>query len=243
MRREGMLSLEEDHGYFPSKHAMKKSFHIWSRTIFFAFVSLVPLHSAAVAAGAQAKPVTRLELGLGIPFSYNTANATTTNKDLRTGLAVAAKADFFLWQQNLSLMVTFSKAQAMWSREDGLKNTDVCNETFSMSLASFPGYCTQYQARLQPLLWFQSIAVGISFVYNHFTDISFKGSHIYNTKWAYGALGIVGGFRINRGRFSLLALANLDYGIFSQTATVMTPTQSIQGVQAGLTIYGMYALY
>lgn len=198
-----------------------------------------------------ARVLQRLELGLGMPFTYNTANATTTTKELRTGPAIAAKVDFFLWQQNLSLMVSFSKTQVMWSREDGTKNPDICSETFSMALMSFPGYCTQYQARLQPLLWFDSakypwlngFAVGLSFAYNHFTDISYKGSRIYNTKWAYGALGIVGGYRINRGRFSLLALVNFDYGLFSQTTTAMTPTQKIQGVQVGLTIYGMYALF
>ncbi len=185
----------------------------------------------------------RIELGLGIPFTYNSAYATTTTKELRTGPAIAAKADFFLWQQNLSLMASFSKTQVMWSREDGTKNPDICNETFSMALMSFPGYCTQYQARLQPLLWIDAFAVGLSFVYNHFTDISFKGSRIFNTKWAYGALGIVGAYRVVHGKFSLLVLANIDYGLFSQTATVMTPTQKIQGFQAGVTIYGMYALF
>lgn len=198
-----------------------------------------------------ARVLQRLELGLGMPFTYNTANATTTTKELRTGPAIAAKADFFLWQQHLSLMASFSKTQVMWSREDGTKNPDICSETFSMALMSFPGYCTQYQARLQPLLWFDSarqpwlngFAVGLSFAYNHFTDISFKGSRIYNTKWAYGALGAVVGYRIVRGRFSLLAFLHFDYGIFSQTATIMTPTQKIQGVQAGVTIYGMYALF
>jgi hypothetical protein len=216
------------------------------------------LFSAPLLAQAGDKPpapatrvLQRLELGLGIPFSYNTANATTTTKELRTGPAIAAKADFFLWQQNLSLMASFSKTQVVWSREDGSKNPDICNETFSMAMMSFPGYCTQYQARLQPLLWFQSanqpwlngFAVGLSFAYNHFTDISYKGSRIYNTKWAYGALGAVVGYRIIRGKFSLLAFLHFDYGLFSQTATIMTPAQNIQGVQAGVTIYGMYALF
>lgn len=198
-----------------------------------------------------ARALQRLELGLGIPFTYNTANATTTTKEWRTGPAIAAKVDLFLWQQNLSLMASFSKTQVMWSREDGTKNPDICSETFSMALMSFPGYCTQYQARLQPLLWLHSVhqpwlnsfAVGLSFAYNHITDISFKGSRIYNTKWAYGALGAAVGYRIIRGRFSLLAFLHFDYGIFSQTATVMTPTQKIQGVQAGVTVYGMYALF
>lgn len=193
----------------------------------------------------------RLEIGIGVPLTYNTANATTTTKEFRTGPAIAAKADFFLWQQHLSVMASFSKTQAIWSREDGSKNPDVCSETFSMSLMSFPGYCMQYQARLQPMLWLDSphqpwlngFAVGLSFAYNYFTDISYKGSRIYNTKWAYGALGALVGYRVIRGRFSMLAFLHFDYGLFSQTATIMTPAQNIQGLQAGVTIYGMYALY
>lgn len=203
----------------------------------------VPAQAGEKSRAPAPRVLQRFELGLGFPFSYNTANATTTTKELRFGPAIAAKADFFLWQQNLSLVASFSKTQVIWSREDGTKNPDVCNETFSMALMSFPGYCTQYQVRLQPLIWFQSFAVGASLVYNHFTDTSYKGSRIYNTKWAYGALGIVGGYRVNRGKFSLLIFANIDYGIFSQTATVMTPSQKIQGFQAGVTIYGMYALF
>lgn len=190
----------------------------------------------------------RIELGLGIPLTYNTANANTTTKEFRIGPAIAAHADFYLAQQHFSLLASFSKSQIMWSREDGSKNPDICNETLSKSLVSFPGYCAQYQARLQPLWWFdkpqqQSLAVGLSFVYNHFTDISYKGSRIYNTKWAYEALGIVGAYRVQRGRFSLMATAHFDFGLFSQTATIMTPAQNIQGLQAGVTIYGMYALY
>jgi len=193
----------------------------------------------------------RFEIGLGVPLTYNTANATTTTKEFRTGPAVAVKADFFLWQQHLSLMAAFSKTQVIWSRQDGTKNPDICNETFAMALVSFPGYCTQYHARLQPLLWFEStrmtwlngFAVGLSFAYNHFTDISYKGSRIYNTKWAYGALGAVVGYRVITGRFSVLAFLHFEYGLFSQTTTIMTPAQNIQGVQAGITIYGMYALF
>lgn len=211
----------------------------------------VPAQAGEKSRTPASRVLQRFELGLGFPFSYNTANATTTTKEWRTGPAIAAKVDLFLWQQNLSLMASFSKTQVMWSREDGTKNPDICSETFSMALMSFPGYCTQYQARLQPLLWLHSVhqpwlnsfAVGLSFAYNHITDISFKGSRIYNTKWAYGALGAVVGYRIIRGRFSLLAFLHFDYGIFSQTATIMTPTQKIQGVQAGVTVYGMYALF
>lgn len=205
--------------------------------------------------GEKPRPTTprvlqRFELGLGIPLTYNTANATTTTKEFRTGLAIAAKADFFLWQQHFSLLASFSKTQnqELWSREDGSKNSEICKETFSLALVSFPGYCAQYQARLQPMWWFSevgqhSLAVGLSFVYNHFTDISYKGSRIYNTKWAYEALGIAGGYRFQQGRFSFLATAHFDFGLISQTATVMTPTQNIQGLQAGVTIYGMFALF
>ncbi|MFO1470641.1 MAG: hypothetical protein U1F27_06355 [Turneriella sp.] len=193
----------------------------------------------------------RIELGLGIPVTYNTANANTTTKELRIGPAIAAHADFHIAQQHFSLLASFSKSQIMWLREDGSKNPDICNETFSMSLASFPGYCAQYQARLQPLWWFdwapqpwlKSFSVGLSFVYNHFTDISYRGSRIYNTKWAYEALGIVGAYRLQRGRFSFMATAHFDFGLFSQTATIMTPAQNIQGLQAGVTIYGMYTFY
>lgn len=190
----------------------------------------------------------RIELGLGIPLTYNTANANTTTKEFRIGPAIAAHADFNIAQQHFSLLASFSKNQIIWSREDGSKNPDICNETLSMSFVSFPGYCTQYQARLQPLWWLdkpqqQSLGVGLSFIYNHFTDISYRGSRIYNTKWAYEALGVVVAYRVQRGRSSFMATAHFDFGLFSQTATIMTPAQNIQGLQAGVTIYGMYAFY
>lgn len=194
----------------------------------------------------------RIELGLGIPLTYNTANANTTTKEFRTGPAIAAHADFHIAQQHFSLLASFSKNQVLWLREDGSKNPDICSETFSMSLMSFPGYCTQYQARLQPMWWFDSprgraslisMGAGLTFAYNHFTDISYKGSRIYNTKWAYESLGLVAGVRIQQGKFAFMATVHFDYGLFSQTATIMTPTQNIQGLQAGVTIYGMYALY
>lgn len=181
----------------------------------------------------------RLHLGAGIPFTFNSARANATTNDLRIGPAIAAIVDFPLVAREFSVLATLSRTQLLWQREDGSKNSDICKEEFSLTLVSFPGYCVQYQAKVSPFLWFGPFAAGVSFAYNHFTDVSYKGSRIYNTKWAYGSLGLAGAYRYSHERLSLVAVGHFDYGVFSVTLT----TQKIQALQVGLTIYAMYAIF
>lgn len=202
----------------------------------FLFTATLPAYAADEKGNT---PVWHLDAGLGVPFTYNSASGATGSNDIRIGQALAAQISYNYAGRHFSLLASLARNQPVWQREDGLKNTDLCQESYGRTFFSFPGYCVQYQARLTPLAWFGNLAAGVSFAYNHFTDVSYRESRIFNTKWAYGAIGLAGAARRYWGRFSLIILATLDYGIFS---IVLTP-QKIQAWQGGVTIYGTYQIF
>jgi hypothetical protein len=209
-----------------------------NRLILIAACTLLVGQSPLVAAEISLRSI---GLGAGLPVTYNSARAQTTASDFRFGLALAGIANLSVSGKPVSLMFAFSKAQLLSQHIDGTQNSNICSEAYSQAFFSFPGNCTLLQFRLTPLIWFQDFGAGFSMVYNYFSDYSFKGSRVYNTRWSNAALGLVGAYRKTRGKFTLMATIHIDYALIS--TTLIEPRQSVRALQAGVTLYAIYAIF
>lgn len=173
-------------------------------------------------------------------FSYNSAWAETTSTDFRLGFGAAAKADFNLGGDLVSVLFSVTKSQLVSQRIDGSQNTAICSEGYFPAIVQLPGPCSMIQVRLNPLYWFGSWGLGISLTYNYFSDFTFYGAQIYNTRRSSQAIGPVAAYRWTWGKFTLMAAAHFDYQLFGQTPLA---TQSVKSLQAGVTLYAMYAIF
>ncbi len=172
--------------------------------------------------------------------SFNSAWAQTTSKDFRLGFGLAAKANFTLGNAPLSLLFNFTKSQAFSQRIDGSANDAICSESYFPEIVKIPGACTAIQVRLSPLYWIDDFGLGISLTYNYFSDITFYGAEVYNTKRSYQGLGPIIAYKKTWNRFTLMGTFHFDYAVFSQSPLVLN---SVKSLQTGVTLYAMYAIF
>ncbi|MBN8220839.1 MAG: hypothetical protein J0L53_07930 [Spirochaetes bacterium] len=181
-----------------------------------------------------------IDLGGAITASYNNAWSQTTSTDWRLGFGLGAQFNFRLNNMLASVLLGVTKSQLLSQRIDGAKSESICNESYFPGILQMPGPCSMIQVRFSPIYWIQNIGFGISLVYNYLSDITFYGAEIYNTRRSYEALGPVIAFRQSWQRFTLQVAAHFDYAVFSQSPLA---NQSVQSLQAGVTLYAMYAVY
>lgn len=183
----------------------------------------------------------KISIGGFIPLTYNSATSQTTLTDAKTGIGIAANLDTVVKGYDMSFMLSASRTQQFYMRPDGANNANLCQEKFFPQIFAVPGTCGQYQVRAQALAWFHNFGAGLALVYNYLTDFSFKGSEVYNSKWSYGAAGILAGYRWQFGRIRFVALANFDYQLWY--ATAMQPNPQLSAWQIGGSFYVLYAAF
>lgn len=205
-------------------------------------IFLPVLFTTILAGTVFAAPPTlrQADIGGASVFSYNSAWAETTSNDFRLGFGAAAKADFNLGSDVVSVVLNVTKSQLVSQRIDGNQNTAICSEGYFPAIVQMPGPCSMIQVRLNPLYWLGSWGLGISLTYNYFSDFTFYGAQIYNTRRSSQALGPVAAYKWTWGRFTLMAAAHFDYQLFGQTPLA---TSAVKSLQAGVTLYAMYAIF
>jgi len=179
-------------------------------------------------------------VGGGVPLTYNTASAQTSTKELRLGLALAARYDLDLGGEFFEFIAAFSKSPLLSQSVNSETRLELCNETFFSSLFSFPGACVQYQFRLGALYrWKYGFSGGMSFTYNHTTNLTYYGTTIYNTNWSYWGIGPMLSWSVDVGGVLLVPTLNLDFGF----ASITLSTEKISALQVGGTFYALVRIF
>lgn len=196
------------------------------------------------ALGAADIRFTGFSAGLALPATLNVAWSQTSSVDIRTGLGPGAIANFEIDRHKIGLLFSANKSSMLWQRIDGSQNGDICNEGYTRSFFAFPGPCDLLQVRLSPVYWFSQwfgdLGAGVSLVYNYFSNYTFKGAEVYNTKRSYEALGLVGAFKKNWRWFTLVVAVHFDYAILAQSPLI---NESVKSLQTGVIAYALFKLF
>ena len=186
--------------------------------------------------GAKKENFNRLEIGIANPLSYNVAWAQTTGTNWGLGFGIAGSTNIKIGSHSFSLLLNVTKSQLLAQRNDGASNAAICREGFN----PLSGPCSLIQVRLSPFYWLGPWGVGVSIVYNYFSDFTYERTEIYNTKRSNQSLGPTAAFRHTWGWFTLMAAVHFDYAVVSQAPSALTNPASLQ---VGGTIYAMFAIY
>jgi hypothetical protein len=189
---------------------------------------------------SASKQSASIDIGGATLLTYNSAWSQTTSTNWGLGFGLASQVTLPLGRDSFSLLFNITKSQSFSQRIDGAKNEAICSESYSPEIFKMPGACSMIQVRLSPLYWFHNLGLGISIVYNYFSDITYNGAEIYNTKRSNQALGPVIAFKQTWNRFTLLGALHFEYAIFSQSPLA---NPSVKSLQAGVTLYAMYAIF